>query len=338
MKETKLKKKIILSIPYIVIGMLATNLGEAWRLAGGSDAAERTRGFIAAIPAAFQNPLPSLQPFDILVGVLAGALFRMAVYLKGKNAKKYRHNEEYGSARWGTPADIAPFIDPKFENNIILTKTERLTMENRPPNPKNARNKNVLVVGGSGSGKTRFFLTPQLLQTHSSYVVTDPKGDLVLNCGSLLLKNHYRLRIFNTINFRKSMHYNPMAYIKSEKDVLKLVTVLMANTKGDGKASDPFWENAERLLLTALIAYLWEVAVAEEQNFSMLLDMLSAMQVMEEDEMFKNPVDELFDELEQKKPNSFSVRQFKLYKLAAGVATYIQRSNHLHIYPGYVCA
>ena len=271
-----------------------------------------------AFPLAFANPLPSLHPLDFLVGLCCGAGLRLAVYLRGKNAKKYRHGMEYGSARWGTPKDMEPFMAPKFADNIILTKTERLMMSNRPPDPKNARNKNVLVVGGSGSGKTRFWLKPNLLQCHSSYVVTDPKGTIVLECGNAMLKNGYKVRILNTINFKKSMHYNPFAYVHSEKDILKLVTTLMTNTKGEGSGGDPFWEKSERLLLTALIAYLHYEAPAEEQNFATLLEMLNTMQVLEDDEEYQNPVDLLFEELAKKKPNSFAGRQYKLYKLAAG--------------------
>ena len=273
---------------------------------------------MGTIPMAFANPLPSLHPLDLLVGLCCGAGLRLAVYLRGKNAKKYRHGMEYGSARWGTPKDIEPFMAPKFADNIILTKTERLMMSNRPPDPKNARNKNVLVVGGSGSGKTRFWLKPNLLQCHSSYVVTDPKGSIVVECGNALLKNGYKLKILNTINFKKSMHYNPFAYVHSEKDILKLVTALMTNTKGEGSGGDPFWEKSERLLLTALIAYLHYEAPVEEQNFATLLEMLNTMQVLEDDEEYQNPVDLLFEELAKMQPNSFAGRQYKLYKLAAG--------------------
>ena len=276
------------------------------------------RTHYGTIPVAFANPLPSLHPLDLLVGLCCGAGLRLAVYLRGKNAKKYRHGMEYGSARWGTAKDIEPFMAPKFADNIILTKTERLMMSNRPPDPKNARNKNVLVVGGSGSGKTRFWLKPNLLQCHSSYVVTDPKGSIVVECGNALLKNGYKLKILNTINFKKSMHYNPFAYVHSEKDILKLVTTLMTNTKGEGSGGDPFWEKSERLLLTALIAYLHYEAPVEEQNFATLLEMLNTMQVLEDDEEYQNPVDLLFEELAKKKPNSFAGRQYKLYKLAAG--------------------
>ena len=318
MNKKKFTKLLALYLPYLVIGLAATNLGEAWRLAEGKELGDKIVSLMGTLPAAFANPLPSLHPLDILVGICCGAGLRLAVYLKSKNAKKYRHGMEYGSARWGTPADIAPFIAPKFEDNIILTKTERLMMSNRPPDPKNARNKNVLVVGGSGSGKTRFWLKPNLLQCHSSYVVTDPKGSIVVECGNALLKNGYKLKILNTINFKKSMHYNPFAYVHSEKDILKLVTTLMTNTKGEGSGGDPFWEKSERLLLTALIAYLHYEAPVEEQNFATLLEMLNTMQVLEDDEEYQNPVDLLFEELAKKKPNSFAGRQYKLYKLAAG--------------------
>ena len=318
MTTKKLTKLLALYLPYILLGLVATNLGEAWRLAEGKELGERIMSMMGTIPMAFANPLPSLHPLDLLVGLCCGAGLRLAVYLRGKNAKKYRHGMEYGSARWGTPKDIEPFIAPKFEDNIILTKTERLMMSNRPPDPKNARNKNVLVVGGSGSGKTRFWLKPNLLQCHSSYVVTDPKGSIVVECGNALLKNGYKVRILNTINFKKSMHYNPFAYVHSEKDILKLVTTLMTNTKGEGSGGDPFWEKSERLLLTALIAYLHYEAPVEEQNFATLLEMLNTMQVLEDDEEYQNPVDLLFEELAKKKPNSFAGRQYKLYKLAAG--------------------
>jgi type IV secretion system protein VirD4 len=314
----KLTKLLALYLPYILLGLVATNFGEAWRLAEGKELGERIMSMMGTIPVAFANPLPRLHPLDLLVGLCCGAGLRLAVYLRGKNAKKYRHGMEYGSARWGTPKDIEPFMAPKFADNIILTKTERLMMSNRPPDPKNARNKNVLVVGGSGSGKTRFWLKPNLLQMHSSYVVTDPKGSIVVECGNALLKNGYKLKILNTINFKKSMHYNPFAYVHSEKDILKLVTTLMTNTKGEGSGGDPFWEKSERLLLTALIAYLHYEAPVEEQNFATLLEMLNTMQVLEDDEEYQNPVDLLFEELAKKKPNSFAGRQYKLYKLAAG--------------------
>ena len=318
MTTKKLTKLLALYLPYILMGLVATNFGEAWRLAEGKELGDKIMSMMGTVPLAFANPLPSLHPLDFLLGLCCGAGLRLAVYLRGKNAKKYRHGMEYGSARWGTAKDIEPFIAPKFEDNIILTKTERLMMSNRPPDPKNARNKNVLVVGGSGSGKTRFWLKPNLLQCHSSYVVTDPKGSIVVECGNALLKNGYKLKILNTINFKKSMHYNPFAYVHSEKDILKLVTTLMTNTKGEGSGGDPFWEKSERLLLTALIAYLHYEAPVEEQNFATLLEMLNTMQVLEDDEEYQNPVDLLFEELAKKKPNSFAGRQYKLYKLAAG--------------------
>ena len=318
MTTKKLTKLLALYLPYILLGLAATNFGEAWRLAEGKELGDKIMSMMGTIPLAFANPLPSLHPLDLLVGLCCGAGLRLAVYLRGKNAKKYRHGMEYGSARWGTAKDIEPFMAPKFADNIILTKTERLMMSNRPPDPKNARNKNVLVVGGSGSGKTRFWLKPNLLQCHSSYVVTDPKGTIVLECGNAMLKNGYKVRILNTINFKKSMHYNPFSYVHSEKDILKLVTTLMTNTKGEGSGGDPFWEKSERLLLTALIAYLHYEAPVEEQNFATLLEMLNTMQVLEDDEEYQNPVDLLFEELAKKKPNSFAGRQYKLYKLAAG--------------------
>ena len=318
MTTKKLTKLIALYLPYILLGLVATNLGEAWRLAEGKELGDKIMAMMGTFPVAFVNPLPSLHPLDLLVGLCCGAGLRLAVYLRGKNAKKYRHGMEYGSARWGTAKDIEPFMAPKFADNIILTKTERLMMSNRPADPKNARNKNILVVGGSGSGKTRFWLKPNLLQCHSSYVVTDPKGTIVLECGQAMLKNGYKVKILNTINFKKSMHYNPFSYVHSEKDILKLVTTLMTNTKGEGSGGDPFWEKSERLLLTALIAYLHYEAPVEEQNFATLLEMLNTMQVLEDDEEYQNPVDLLFEELAKKKPNSFAGRQYKLYKLAAG--------------------
>ena len=318
MTTKKLTKLMALYLPYLLLGLVATNFGKAWRLAEGKELGDKIMEMMGTVPVAFANPLPSLHPLDFLVGLCCGAGLRLAVYLRGKNAKKYRHGMEYGSARWGTPKDIESFMAPKFEDNIILTKTERLMMSNRPPDPKNARNKNVLVVGGSGSGKTRFWLKPNLLQCHSSYVITDPKGSIVVECGNALLKNGYKLKILNTINFKKSMHYNPFAYVHSEKDILKLVTTLMTNTKGEGSGGDPFWEKSERLLLTALIAYLHYEAPVEEQNFATLLEMLNTMQVLEDDEEYQNPVDLLFEELAKKKPNSFAGRQYKLYKLAAG--------------------
>ena len=318
MTTKKLTKLLALYLPYLLLGLVATNFGEAWRLAEGKELGDKIMSMMGTVPVAFANPLPSLHPLDLLVGLCCGAGLRLAVYLRGKNAKKYRHGMEYGSARWGTPKDIEPFMAPKFADNIILTKTERLMMSNRPPDPKNARNKNVLIVGGSGSGKTRFWLKPNLLQCHSSYVITDPKGSIVVECGNALLKNGYKLKILNTINFKKSMRYNPFAYVHSEKDILKLVTTLMTNTKGEGSGGDPFWEKSERLLLTALIAYLHYEAPVEEQNFATLLEMLNTMQVLEDDEEYQNPVDLLFEELAKKKPNSFAGRQYKLYKLAAG--------------------
>ena len=318
MDKTKIKKLLILNFPYIILGLFATNLGEAWRLAEGADMSAKLLGFFSTFTVALRNPLPSFHPMDLMVGIICGVALRLAVYLKGKNAKKYRHNEEYGSARWGTAKDIEPFMAPKFEDNIILTKTERLMMSNRPKNPANARNKNVLIIGGSGSGKTRFWLKPNLLQMHSSYVVTDPKGSIVIECGNALLKHGYDIKIFNTINFRKSMHYNPFAYIHSEKDILKLVTTLIAHPKGDGKAGDEFWTKAETLLYCALIGYIHYEAPVEEQNFSTLIEFLNAMEVREDDEEFQNPVDLMFEALEKKKPNHFAVRQYKKYKLAAG--------------------
>ena len=318
MSKKDVKRLLLLNIPYVILGLVATNIGEAWRLAEGADFSAKLLGFFAAFPLALSNPMPSFHPTDLLVGMICGAGLRLAVYIKGKNAKKFRHNVEYGSARWGTAKDIEPFMAPKFEDNIILTKTERLMMSNRPKNPANARNKNVLIVGGSGSGKTRFWLKPNLLQMHSSYVVTDPKGSIVIECGTALLKHGYGIKIFNTINFKKSMHYNPFAYIHSEKDILKLVTTLIANTKGDGKAGDEFWTKAETLLYCALIGYIHYEAPVEEQNFSTLIEFLNAMEVREDDEEFQNPVDLMFEALEKKKPNHFAVRQYKKYKLAAG--------------------
>ena len=305
MDKKKMKRLLILNVPYFIVGLFATNLGEAWRLAEELCREICALGFFATFSVALSNPLPSFHPSDLLVGVACGATMRLAVYLRGKNAKKYRHNVEYGSARWGTAKDIEQFMAPKFEDNIILTKTERLMMSNRPKNPANARNKNVLIIGGSGSGKTRFWLKPNLLQMHSSYVVTDPKGSIVIECGNALLKNGYNIKIFNTINFKKSMHYNPFAYIHSEKDILKLVTTLIANTKGDGKAGDEFWTKAETLLYCALIGYIHYEAPVEEQNFSTLIEFLNAMEVREDDEEFQNPVDLMFEALEKKKPNHF---------------------------------
>lgn len=318
MTTKKLTKLLALFLPYILLGLAATNFGEAWRLAEGKELGDRIMSMMRTFPLAFANPLPSLHPLDLLVGLCCGAGLRLAVYLKSKNAKKYRHGREYGSARWGSAKDIEPFQAPKFEDNILLTKTERLMMNSRPADPKNARNKNVLIVGGSGSGKTRFWIKPNLLQMHSSYVLTDPKGTTILEVGNAFVQKGYRIKVFNTINFKKSMHYNPLAYVHSEKDILKLVTALMTNTKGEGQGGDPFWDKAERLLLVALIAYLHKEAPTEEQNFATLLEMLNTMQVSEEDESYQNPVDLLFEQLEKRKPNSFAGRQYRLYKLAAG--------------------
>ena len=313
-----IKRIVILNTPYILFSLLGTNLGEGWRMAEGANTSEKIMSFMTTFPIAFSVPLPSFRPFDIMVGMICGILLRIAVYMKAKDAKKFRHNVEYGSARWGTKKDIAPFEDPVFEKNIILTQTERLMMSNRPKNPANARNKNVLIVGGSGSGKTRFWLKPNLLQCHSSYVVTDPKGTVVLECGRALLHYKYRIKIFNTINFRKSMHYNPFAYIHSEKDILKLVTTLITNTKGDGKSGDEFWTKAETLLYTALIGYIHYEAPVEEQNFNTLIEFINASEVREDDEDFQNPVDLMFEALEKKQPEHFAVRQYRKYKLAAG--------------------
>ena len=318
--NNKTKKLLILNIPYVVVGAIATNIGEAFRIASGTNASEKVQSLVldGCFGTAFSNPLPSLNPIDLLVGIGIGAALRLAVYIKGKNAKNFRHNREYGSARWGKREDIEPYIDPNFQNNVILSQTERLTMNSRPTNPKYARNKNVLVVGGSGSGKTRFFIKPNILQMHSSYVVTDPKGTVVNEVGNALVKNGYRMKIFNTINFKKSMHYNPFAYVHDEKDILKLVTTLIANTKGEGKAGDEFWEKAEKLLYSALIGYIHYEAPEEEQNFSTLLEMLNAMEVREDDEEFKNPVDLMFEELAERDPDHFAVRQYAKYKLSAG--------------------
>ena len=320
MKKINMKKLLILNVPYVLIGAVATNFGEAWRIAEGTNMSEKLQGMVlgGAFGAAFSNPMPSLHPIDLLVGLAVGGALRLVVYLKGKNAKKYRHNIEYGSARWGTHEDIEPFIDKEFSNNVILSQTERITMNGRPPEPKYARNKNVLVVGGSGSGKTRFFIKPNALQMNSSLVITDPKGTVVNEIGNALLKNNYRMKIFNTINFKKSMHYNPFAYVHDEKDILKLVTTLIANTKGEGKGGDEFWEKSEKLLYSALIGYIHYEAPEEEQNFSTLLEMINAMEVREDDEEFKNPVDLMFDELAEREPDHFAVRQYAKYKLAAG--------------------
>ena len=338
-KQLDIKKLVLLNLPYLLMGLFATNFGEAWRLAQGANASEKFLSLFAVLPGALQSFWPSLHPLDLLVGLCCGAGLRLAVYLKSKNAKKYRHGMEYGSARWGTSEDIAPYIDPVFQNNVILTKTESLTMNSRPKDPKTARNKNVLVIGGSGSGKTRFWLKPNLMQMHSSYVVTDPKGTILVECGKMLQRGApklgkdgkpmkdkhgkviyepYRIKVLNTINFKKSMHYNPFAYIHSEKDILKLVTTLIANTKGEGKAGDDFWVKAETLLYCALIGYIHYEAPVEEQNFSTLIEFINAMEVREDDEEFKNPVDLMFDALEAEKPNHFAVRQYKKYKLAAG--------------------
>ena len=318
--NNKTKKLLILNIPYVVVGAFATNIGEAFRIASGTNASEKLQSVVldGCFGSAFTNPLPSLHPVDLLVGIGIGVALRLAVYIKGKNAKSFRHNREYGSARWGKREDIEPYMDPVFQNNVILSQTERLTMNSRPANPKFARNKNTLVVGGSGSGKTRFFIKPNILQMHSSYVVTDPKGTVVNEVGNALVKNGYRMKIFNTINFKKSMHYNPFAYVHDEKDILKLVTTLIANTKGEGKSNDEFWEKAEKLLYSALIGYIHYEAPEEEQNFATLLEMLNAMEVREDDEEFKNPVDLMFDELAERDPDHFAVRQYAKYKLSAG--------------------
>ena len=314
----KQKRLILLNIPYVLMGLFATNLGEAWRISQTIDAVNEVGALAQAFPIALQNFLPSLHPFDLMVGIAFGIGMKVVVYVRGKNAKKYRHGAEYGTARWGTAQDIEPYMAPNFKDNIILTQTERLMMSSRPKKPKYARNKNVLVTGGSGSGKTRFFLLPNLLQMHSSYVVTDPKGDVVIKAGKTLLKHGYRLKIFNTINFKKSMHYNPFAYIRSEKDILKLVNTLIANTKGDGKAGDEFWTKAETLLYCALFGYIHYEAPEEEQNFNTLLEFLNASEVREDDEDYENPVDMMFHDLEKKSPNHFAVRQYRKYKLAAG--------------------
>ena len=317
-KPLNIKKFLLPNIPYVFIALFATKLGQAWRLAPGMDFSEKALHIMEGFAAAFQSALPSFHPIDLCVGVAAALLIRLIVYVKGKNAKKFRKNLEYGSARWGKPEDIAPYVDPKFENNVILTRTERLMMSNRPKDPKTARNKNVLVVGGSGSGKTRFFIKPNLMQLHSSYVVTDPKGSIAVECGKLMLRNGYKVKIFNSINFKKSHHYNPFAYIHSEKDILKLVTTLIANTKGDGKSGDDFWQKAETLLYTALIGYIHYEAPEEEQNFATLIEFINAMEVREDDETFENNVDLAFKELASREPNHFAVRQYKKYKLAAG--------------------
>ena len=317
-KPLNIKKFLLPNIPYVFIALFATKLGQAWRLAPGTDFSGKALHLMEGFATAFSSLVPSFHPIDLCVGVAAALLIRLIVYVKGKNAKKFRKNLEYGSARWGRPEDIAPYVDPKFENNVILTQTERLMMSNRPKDPKTARNKNVLVVGGSGSGKTRFFIKPNLMQLHSSYVVTDPKGSIAVECGKLMLRNGYKVKIFNSINFKKSHHYNPFAYIHSEKDILKLVTTLIANTKGDGKSGDDFWQKAETLLYTALIGYIHYEAPEEEQNFATLIEFINAMEVREDDETFENNVDLAFKELAQREPNHFAVRQYKKYKLAAG--------------------
>ena len=316
--KNKLKKTLISSVPYVFIALFATKLGQTWRLADGITVSEKFLHIADGFSKAMQSPLPSFHPLDLLVGVIAALIIRLIVYEKSKNAKKYRRNVEYGSARWGKADDIVPYIDPVFRNNVILTQTERLTMNNRPKDPKTARNKNVLVVGGSGSGKTRFFVKPQIMQMHSSYCITDPKGGLLCETGKMMQKNGYKIKVLNTINFKKSMHYNPFSYIHSEKDVLKLVSCLMQNTKGEGKGSDPFWEKAEQLLYTALIGYIWLEAPEEEKNFNTLIEMINAMEVREDDEDFENQVDIIFRELKEKNPNHFAVRQYAKYRLAAG--------------------
>ena len=318
MNTKKIKKLLILSLPYVILGLICTNIGEAWRLAEGADYSKKLVSFFSMVGVAFSNPMPSFHPLDLFIGAICGGGLRLAVYLRGKNAKHYKHNEEYGSARWGGPKDIEPFMDPVFENNVILTRTERLMMGNRPKNPAHARNKNVLIIGGSGSGKTRFWIKPNLLQLHSSYVLTDPKGTTLLEVGNAFVHAGYRIKIFNTINFKKSMHYNPFAYIHSEKDILKLTTTLMANTKGDGKGGDPFWDKAETLLYCALIGYIHYEAPKEEQNFATLIEFINAMEVREDDEEFQNPVDLMFEALKKQKPDHFAVRQYAKFKLAAG--------------------
>ena len=328
MKQRDLKRIILLNAPYVVIALYATKLGQAARLAPGFDFSSKALHIMEGLAMAFASPWPSFHPYDLLLGAACGAALRLAVYLKGRNAKKYRHGEEYGSARWGTREDIAPFVDPVFENNVILTQTESLMMSNRPKDPKNARNKNVLIVGGSGSGKTRFWIKPNLMQCHSSYVVTDPKGSVVCEVGKLLERNNYRIKIFNTINFKKSMHYNPFEYIHSEKDILKLVNTLITNTKGDGKSGDEFWTKAETLLYTALIGYIHYKGLPGEKNFATLLEMINTMEAREDDEDYKNQVDLMFEELEQKEPQHFAVRQYKKYKLAAGVVCFKRLLNH----------
>ena len=318
-KQLDIKKLLILNLPYLLMGLFATNFGEAWRMAQGADASAKMLSFFSTLPVALASWWPSLHPLDLLVGLCCGAGLRLAVYLKSKNAKKYRHGMEYGSARWGNAEDIKPYIDPDFQNNIILTQTERLTMNSRPKQPKYARNKNVVVIGGSGSGKTRFFVKPNLMQLHSSYVLTDPKGTVLIECGKLLQRAGYRIKVLNTINFRKSMHYNPFVYIRSEKDVLKVVNTLIVNTKGEGeKSAEDFWVKAERLLYCALIGYIWYEAPAEEMNFTTLLELINASEAREDDEEYQSPVDLLFADLEERSPDHFAVKQYKKYKLAAG--------------------
>ena len=319
MKQINVKKLLLPNIPYVFIALFATKLGQAARLAPGADFSQKALHIMEGFAAAFRSALPSFHPIDLCVGIAAALLIRLAVYVKGKNARKFRKNIEYGSARWGNAEDIKPYVDPTFANNVILTQTERLTMNSRPKDPKTARNKNVLVVGGSGSGKTRFFIKPNLMQLHSSYVVTDPKGSIVVECGKLLQRNQYKIKILNTINFKKSHHYNPFAYLHSEKDILKLVTTLIANTQGDGKSGDDFWRKAETLLYTALIGYIYYEAPVEEQNFATLIEMINTMEVREDDEDFKNPVDLMFEELAKREPHHFAVRQYAKYRLAAGV-------------------
>ena len=316
--SSKAKKLLILYLPYVILGLIATKLGQAWRLAAGADIGEKILNLVASLGAAFKSPLPSFHPTDLLIGFAVAAAIRLYVYCKARNAKKYRKNVEYGSARWGTREDIQPYINPDFQQNVILTQTEFLTMESRPKNPVTARNKNVIIIGGSGSGKTRFWLKPNLMQCHSSYVVTDPKGSILIECGKLLQKKKYRIKFFNTINFKKSMHYNPFAYIRTEKDILKLVNCLITNTKGDGKSGDDFWVKAETLLYCALIGYIHYEAPEDERNISLLIDLLNSMETREDDEDFQNPVDLMFEDLEMKEPHHFAVRQYKKFKLAAG--------------------
>ena len=313
------KKLILMNLPYILAGYFCDKIAWLWRVSPGSNASDKMMAAMNGLNDLFSNPLPSFFPKDLLVGIAGGVALRLVVYFKAKNAKKFRQGVEYGSARWGNAKDIEPYVDPVFENNVILTETERLMMSGRPKQPKYARNKNILVIGGSGSGKTRFFVKPNLMQMHSSYVVTDPKGTVLVECGKMLLKNGYKVKVLNTINFKKSMHYNPFAYIRSEKDILKLVNTIILNTKGEGQQSgEDFWVKAEKLYYTALIGYIWYECVEEEQNFTTLLDMINASEAREDDEEFKNPVDLMFDELEEREPDHFAVKQYKKYKLAAG--------------------